>query len=102
MKTKSNLKKKITAEQHPDHSPEIPRVRKVLGQLEGIEKMITNRRYCPQILQQVQAAISALNSLKMEILKRHLSECLAESAQTGNYSRLVEQVLEIFQIQVRR
>lgn len=73
-----------------------------MGQLEGVEKMIIVGRHCPQILQQVQAAVSALSSLKVELLKRHLSECLAESSQTKNYSRLTDQVLEIVQIQMRK
>ena len=98
MRPKRNSKSKLSGTQHPDHSFEISRLRKILGQLEGVEKMINERRYCPQIIQQVQAATSALNSLKMEILKRHLNECLMESARSANYKRLVEQVLEIVQL----
>jgi DNA-binding FrmR family transcriptional regulator len=81
---------------------EVVRVHKILGQLEGVEKMIDSHRPCPQVLQQVQAAISGLTSLKMEILKRHLNECVAESTQTANYSKFVGQVLEIVQIQMRK
>lgn len=92
----------VADENHPDHSPEIVRVRKISGQLEGIEKMILNRRHCPQILQQVQAVTSALNGLKTEIVRRHLNECVTESERAGNYSRLIEQVLEIVQIQARK
>lgn len=86
---------------YADHTSEVLRVRKVVGQLEGIEKMITGGRHCPQILQQVQSVSSALNGLKKEILRRHLGECLAEARQTENYSRLLDQVLEIVQIQMR-
>lgn len=82
--------------------PEVVRVHKILGQLRGIEKMIDSRRPWPQILQQVQAAISGLASLKMELLKHQLNECLRESSQTANYSKLVTHVLEIVQIQSRK
>ncbi|MBK8204955.1 MAG: metal-sensitive transcriptional regulator [Bdellovibrionales bacterium] len=99
MKRKS--KKKQSEPMHPDHSSEIIRVRRIIGQLEGVEKMIVARRYCPQILQQVKAATSAMNALKMEILKKHLNECLNDSASSGNYSKLLEQVLEIVQTQIR-
>ena len=98
MKGKANAKK---AFQHPDHTAEIARVRKIIGQLEGIEKMIVARRYCPEILQQVKAASSALNALRIEVLKRHVNECVAESVKTGNFPRLLEQVFEILQTQVR-
>lgn len=99
MKRKS--KKKKSEPMHPDHSSEIIRVRRIIGQLEGVEKMIVARRYCPQILQQVKAATSAMNALKMEILKKHLNECLNDSARSGNYSKLLEQVLEIVQTQLK-
>ena len=99
MKPKS--KKKQTEIMHPDHTPEISRVRKIIGQLEGVEKMIVTRRYCLQILQQIKAATSALTALRIKILKRHLSECVNESASTGNYSRLAQQISEIVQTQVR-
>ena len=99
MKKKS--KRKQAEHIHPDHSSEIIRVRRIIGQLEGVEKMIIDRRYCPQILQQVKAATSAMNALKMEILKKHLNECLSESARSGNYSKLLEQVLEIVQTQIK-
>ena len=94
--------KKSTQSSRLDHSAEVVRVHKILGQLEGVERMIGSHRPCPQVLQQVQAAISGLTSLKIEILKRHLNECLAESTQTANYSKLIEQVLEIVQIQMRK
>lgn len=84
------------------HSPEVVRVHKILGQLEGVERMIDSHRPCPQVLQQIQAAISGLTSLKMEILRRHLNECMIESTQTANYSKLIGQVLEIVQIQTRK
>ncbi len=93
--------KQTNKKQHPNHTLEIARVRKIVGQLEGIEKMIKDRRYCPQILQQIKAATAALNSLKIEILKKHFTKCLAESARGGDFSRLLEQVLEIVQTQLK-
>lgn len=95
-------KKKSSQSSQVGHSPEVIRVHKILGQLEGVERMLDSNRPYPQVLQQVQAAISGLTSLKMEILKRHLNECLTESTQTANYSKLVGQVLEIVQIQMRK
>lgn len=98
-----NEKKKESAQNSQvDHSSEVVRVHKIVGQLGGVERMIVSNRPCPQVLQQVQAAISGLTSLKMEILKRHLNECVVESTQTANLSKLVEQVLEIVQIQTRK
>lgn len=85
-----------------DHSSEIARVRKVIGQLEGIENMILEKRQPSQIIQQVKAASSALTALRFEILKRHMQECLKEAATSGNNAKLVEQILESVQMQVNR
>ena len=93
--------KKLNQKQHPDHTAVIVRVRKIAGQLDGIEKMINDGRYCPDILQQIKAASSALNALKTEILKTHLNECLADSARSKDYSRLLEQVLELVRAQLK-
>ena len=41
---------------HPCHKAEIPRLNRVIGQLEGIKKMIEEQRYCPEILIQLNKA----------------------------------------------
>ena len=82
-----------------DHASEISRVRKIIGQLEGIEKMILGKRYPPQTLQQVKAASAALMALRFEILKRYLNECLEEANESGNHAKLIEQILESAQMQ---
>ncbi|MBX9767582.1 MAG: metal-sensitive transcriptional regulator [Bdellovibrionales bacterium] len=95
MKAKPGSKGKSVKEKDAEHPLEKVRVRKIQGQLEGIEKMMADSRHCPQIIQQVQAVVSALGSLKVEILKRYLDECLAEAQETSNYNRLKEQAVEI-------
>ena len=99
MKSKA---KKDERDAQSDKSSEVVRVHKILGQLEGVEKMIAGQRPVLQIVQQITAAIAGLTSLKLELLKRHFNDCLAESAQTKNYSRLVQQVLEMMNIQMRK
>ena len=88
MKTASDSKTKSASEEYPDYPLEVVRVRKVKGQWEGIEKMMDDNRNCPQILQRSQAAVSALDSLKIEILKLFLAEFLDEFVRTSNYTRL--------------
>ncbi len=86
-------------EKSHDDASEIARVRKVVGQLEGVEKMILSKRHPPQVIQQVKAASSALAALRFEIVKRHLHSCLTEATETGDYARFVEQMLETIQMQ---
>ena len=62
---------KIKKSEHtnPDHSPERSRIRRIGGQIQAIERMIVERRYCPEIILQVRAASAALRSLESAILK---------------------------------
>lgn len=95
-------KTKVSQDAQSMDSAEVVRVHKILGQLEGVEKMMKSSRPWPQVMQQVQAAIAGLTSLKVEILKQHLGECLEEANRTENYSKLVGQVLEVVQMQMRK
>ncbi|MDR1453739.1 MAG: metal-sensitive transcriptional regulator [Candidatus Margulisbacteria bacterium] len=64
---------------HPSHAGQIARLNRISGQLDGVKKMITDRRYCPEILIQLKAVRSALRSVESNILQSHLESCVAES-----------------------
>ena len=76
------MRRKQRGLNHSDHSPEIPRLRKIIGQLSGTEKMINDGRSCVEIMQQVRAAHSAIKALEIAILKRHLNTCIVNSAKS--------------------
>lgn len=75
--------KKMTGGQnfskHPNHEAELPRLNRILGQLEGVKKMIAENRYCPEILIQLKAVRSAIRAVEGNILNRHLQSCVAQS-----------------------
>ena len=64
---------------HPDHSKEISRLNRISGQIEGVKKMIEERRYCPDILTQLRAVSSATKSLEASVLEAHLGSCVADA-----------------------
>ena len=70
---------KKCCKKHPDHSSELARLNRVIGQLKGISRMIEERRYCIDIVSQLKAAEAATKSLEMNILKRHLESCVKET-----------------------
>lgn len=61
------------------HSENLPRINRIIGQTEGIKKMITEERYCIDIINQIRAARSALKALETNILNKHLMHCVAQS-----------------------
>lgn len=68
-----------TVQTHPSHEKELGRVNRVIGQMEGVKKMIEDKRYCPDILMQLKAVRSAIKSIESNILKTHLEQCVAHS-----------------------
>ncbi len=66
---------------HPDHGAHLNRINRAVGQLNGVKRMIEDRRYCPEILTQVRAARAAMRSVELLILGTHLRHCVAEAAQ---------------------
>lgn len=61
----------------------LTRLKKIEGQVRGIEKMVENDIYCPDILIQVQAATSALNSFNKVLLACHIKGCVAGDIREG-------------------
>ena len=61
----------------------LTRLKKAEGQIRGIEKMVENDLYCPDILIQVSAVTSALNSFNKELLACHIRSCVADDIREG-------------------
>ncbi len=60
------------------------RIKRIQGQLRGIEAMLDNSAYCTDILTQVAAATAALNSFSRELLSSHIRTCVAQNIREGN------------------
>ncbi len=67
------------AQKAHDHSAELRRLNRIKGQVEGVERMIVERRYCPDIIQQIKAARSALKSLEASIIEGHMRHCVKQA-----------------------
>ena len=66
----------------------------MIGQLSGIGKMLDENRYCGDILTQVAAVESALQSFGYMILKEHMESCVVEEIQKGNIA-VVDEAVEL-------
>ena len=70
------------------------RLNRIIGQLNGINKMIEDNRYCGDIMIQVAAVESALQSFGYLVLKDHMETCMVEEIKKGN-TEIVEEVMEL-------
>ena len=60
------------------------RLRRIEGQVRGIEKMVEDERYCIDILTQVGAVMSALESVGLKVLEDHVDHCVAGAIASGD------------------
>jgi len=61
----------------------LKRLRRIEGQVRGIQRMIEDDAYCIDILTQVSAATKALESMALVLLDEHLRHCVTEAIQAG-------------------
>ena len=80
---------------HPNYEKHIPRLNKVVGQLNGIKKMIEDKRYCPEIITQLKAVSSACQSLEIIMLQKHLETCVMEAFHSKNKKVQSEKIQEL-------
>ena len=67
-----------------DRDALIRRLHRIEGQVRGIEKMVEDDRYCIDILTQVSAVTTALDSLAIKILDEHVRHCVAGALASGD------------------
>jgi DNA-binding FrmR family transcriptional regulator len=71
------------------------RLKRIEGQVRGVEGMLENDAYCTDILVQVSAITSALNSFNKVLLANHMRTCVAENIREGNDEIIDELVLTL-------
>lgn len=99
-RTEDNLERcgccrtKATPRQEKEQKQLKNRLNRIVGQLNGISKMLDENRYCGDILTQLAAVESALQSFGYVILKGHMETCVVEEINKGNEA-IVDEVVEL-------
>lgn len=83
---------------HPDHSASKKRINRIRGQLDAVARMIDSREYCPNIIQQIRAATSALRGLEAEILGGHLRGCVKSALASKDANETDAKIEEIMRM----
>ena len=71
----------------------LKRVRRVEGQVRGIEKMVDEDRYCIDIVTQITAAQAALDKVALELLEDHAQHCVI-GAESGQQAERTEELMD--------
>ena len=74
------------------------RMNKVIGQLQGIQKMVEADRYCVDILIQLSSAVGALSKIEDLVMKQHLEHRVAEAMASGREEEKEEKIEEVLDV----
>jgi len=80
------------------HDAEIVRLKRIEGQIRGVQKMIEDKRYCIDILTQLSSVVGAIRSVEENILDRHLKGCVQQSFTKGNSNERQEKIDEVIEV----
>lgn len=72
------------------------RLKRVEGQVRGLEKMVEDNAYCPDVLIQVSAVTSALNSFNKELMASHIKHCVVEDVRNGDEA-IIDELVKVMQ-----
>ncbi|MEU3333390.1 metal-sensitive transcriptional regulator [Streptomyces sp. NPDC002144] len=68
---------------HKQKDEHLKRLRRIEGQIRGLQRMVDEDVYCIDILTQVSASTKALQSFALQLLEEHLRHCVADAALRG-------------------
>jgi len=74
------------------------RLRRIGGQVNGIERMVNDDRYCLDIVTQVTAIVAALRTVEDIVLENHLNTCVADAIRSKNATDQREKVEEVMDV----
>jgi len=75
------------------------RLRRIEGQVQGLQRMIDADAYCVDVLLQISAVQGALEQVQKLLLGRHIESCVADALRSGSKSerqQKVEELLDVF------
>lgn len=78
-----------------DNDDLLARLSKIEGQVRGVQRMLTEDRYCVDILVQLAAIKAAVNRVGLSLLESHTRGCVTRALQSGDGAGTVDELLEV-------
>lgn len=73
----------------------ITRLRRIEGQVRGVQKMVEDDRYCMDIMIQINAINAAMKQVGFSLLERHASHCIVDAVDSGHGEDAVKELVSI-------
>ena len=72
----------------------LKRLRRIEGQVRGLQRMVDEDKYCIDVLDQVSAATKALQAVALQLLDDHLAHCLTDEARIAEASAAIARLVK--------
>jgi DNA-binding FrmR family transcriptional regulator len=72
----------------------LERLKKIEGQIRGLEKMVDEKRYCIDVLNQITAVRRALDSASMILMKRHVETCVSGAIKSNKGQPVIDELID--------
>lgn len=86
------------AKQLTTHEEQLAFLRKIEGQIRGIQKMIEEKRYCVDIITQIHSVIGALYRVENEVFKKHIEGCVVHALKGKSEIEKQKKIDEIIEL----
>ena len=74
------------------------RLKRIEGQIRGLQKMVEEDKYCIDVITQTSAIRNALKGVEDVLLEGHLSSCVVKQIKTGKQKKAVEEILKVYKL----
>ncbi len=79
----------------------LKRMRRIEGQARGIQKMIEEDRYCPEIIQQLTAMVRAGKEVSLLLLQDHIEGCVADEIKHDHGGKMIPELIDVIRRTMR-
>ena len=80
--------------EYPKHDNLLPRLRRIEGPVRGITRMVEQRRYCIEIIQQLTAARKALDQVSLKVMSGHINGCVSEAIRKRESKEKITELMQ--------
>ncbi|WP_404454056.1 metal-sensing transcriptional repressor [Virgibacillus necropolis] len=88
-------KKPVTPRTNEEKQAVVNRLKRIEGQVRGIQKMVEEDRYCVDVLVQISAINAALKKVGFTMMERHTKHCVSDAVQSGNGNEAIDELMEV-------
>lgn len=88
-------KEPVTPRTEDEKAKVLNRLKRIEGQVRGIQKMVEDDRYCVDILVQITAIDSALNKVGHSLMERHTHHCVADAIKKGEGEEAIDELMKV-------